>query len=101
MEMQYSLQLETDANIDRKRAGAPKRKTAVENKHLIIERKRNRKKNAPVLTTELNSSQQQLVLFSSVKTRFRSARRRRCIAIKIPLLRNLNKQKRRLWAEKL
>ena len=40
--LQYSVQsqLETGANVDRKRARAPKLTTAVEDKHLIIESKR-------------------------------------------------------------
>ena len=42
--------------LTKKRAGAPKVKTATEDKHLIIESKIHRKKTAQKLTAELSSS---------------------------------------------
>ena len=47
--VQYSLQrqLETGPNFERKRSGVPKVMTPAEDKHLIIESKRHRRKTAP------------------------------------------------------
>ena len=56
--VQNSLQkqLENGTNIDRKRAGVPKVTTATEDKHLVIASKRQRRKTASELPSELNSS---------------------------------------------
>ncbi len=45
--------------LTEKRVGMQKLMTAAEDKHLIIENKRSRRKTAPELAVELNSSQQQ------------------------------------------
>ena len=68
-DVQYSLQIqsETGTNINGKRAGVPKVTNATEDKHLIIESKRYRRKTAPELTAKLNSSQEPPMLLSAVK----------------------------------
>ena len=57
--VQYLLekQLETVTNVNRKREGAPKVTTAAEDKHLIIETKRHKRKTASELTGKLCWSQ--------------------------------------------
>lgn len=50
------IKLETGANVDRKRVGAPKVTTAGEDRHLIIEHKINRRKTVQELRAEIKAS---------------------------------------------
>ncbi len=90
---------ETGLNIDRKRSGRPRVTSISEGKHLIISSKRNRRKTAPELTTEMNSNRQHPVSLTTVKRRLLSAGLRGCVAVKKPLLNKANKLKRLHWAK--
>lgn len=100
--VQYTLKRlsETGTNMDRKRSGRPKITTSADDRQLIISSKRDRKKTAPELTAEFNSTQEHPVSVSTVKSRLSSAGLRGCVAVKKPLLRKVNKQKRLAWAKR-
>ena len=85
---------ETGLNIDRKRSGRPRVTSISEDKHLIISSKRNRRKTAPELTTEMNSNRQHPVSLTTVKRRLLCAGLRGCVAVKKPPLNKANKLKR-------
>lgn len=89
---------ETGKNSDRERIGRPKKTTAKEDRKIVMTSKRNRRLTAPEIAADINCGRLEKISVSTVKRRLLDAGFRGCIAVKKPLLRPTNKQKRLQWA---
>lgn len=85
---------------DRPRSGRPKATTEVEDRNIVITSKRNRRMTAPEIRAQVNQSRPNPVSVTTVKRRLRAAGLHGRVAVRKPLLRKINKQKRLQWALK-
>lgn len=83
----------------KERSGRPRVTTKREDSLLVLNSKKNRKKPATVLTSELNDSRDSNVSLTTVKRRLRSAGLFGRIAAKKPYLKPINQLKRLKWAK--
>lgn len=84
--------------LNKSRSGRPKITTIEEDRKIVLTSKRNRRKTAPEITAEMNEHREKPISVSTVKRRLQQAGLHGRIAMKKPLLRKVNKQKRFKWA---
>lgn len=90
---------ETKSNDDRKRSGRPRKTSAVDDRHILTISKRNHFKTAPEIRAEINKTLVKPVSTSLVKNRLNEKGYFGRVAVKKPLLRPANRQKRLLFAK--
>ena len=80
--------------LNKRRSGRPRATTSADDRRIVVTSKRNRRKIAPEITAEVNVGRSTPVSVSTVKRRLQEAKLHGRIAMKKPLLRKQNKQKR-------
>lgn len=90
---------QTGSNRDRSRSGRPRVTSKAEDKYIVVVSKRNRRITAPEIQGQFNAHHGNKISLTTVKRRLRAANLCGRIAIKKPLLRRGNKQKRLKWAQ--
>lgn len=89
---------ESGSFLNKRRSGRPRATTSADDRRIVVTSKLNRRKTAPEITAELNVGRPKPVSVSTVKRRLQKAGLHGRIAMKKPLLRKQNKQKRLKWA---
>lgn len=90
---------ETGSYADRKRSGRPKKTTPATDRLIQRMSKRDRFKSVPNIRAEMNKSLPEPISDSTVNRRLHAAGLFGRVAVKKPLLRKQNKQKRLKWAK--
>lgn len=90
---------ETGSYADRKRSGRPKKTTPATDRLIQLMSKRERFKTLPNIRAEINESLPVTISDSTVKRRLHNVGLFGRVAVKKPLLRKQNKQKRLKWAK--
>lgn len=83
---------------DRDRPGPSRKTTAAEDLRMVLLSKRNRKRTAPEITSEVNRERENKISTSTVKRRLQEANLHGRVAVRKPLLRRGNRAKRLQWA---
>lgn len=84
---------------DRERPGPSRQTSKIEDRHIALISRRNRRLTAPEIAAEFNRDRLRTVSVSTVQRRLREANLHGRIATRKPLLRRGNKQKRLHWAK--
>ena len=90
---------ETGSLEDRKKSGRPPKLTKDDNKYLKILSLRNRKKTSTELANDINTATGKNVSSSCIRRHLLKSGLRGCVAIRKPLLRRANKEKRLKYAK--
>lgn len=93
---------ETQSNVDRKRSVRPKKTSKSDDRHILMISQANRFKTAPKIRSEINKGLHNPISTSTVQRRLivRANGFFGLVAVKKPLLRPVNRQKRLLFAQK-
>ena len=84
---------------DRKRVGRPCSTTKKEDKYIVINFLRNRRRTAPDLAADFNEHHTTKISTTTVKRRLLEVGLRDRVAVKKPRLTTVHKQKRLVWAK--
>ena len=90
---------ETGSLEDRKKSGRPPKLTKDDNKYLKTLSLRNRKKTSTELAKDITTATEKNVSSSCIRRHLLKSGLRGCVAIRKPLLRRGNKEKRRKYAK--
>ena len=91
--------VETGSFCDRKRVGRPRSTTKKEDKYIVINSLRNRRRTAPDLAADFNEHHTTKISTTTVKRRLLEIGLRGRVAVKKPRLTAVHKQKRLVWAK--
>lgn len=84
---------------NKKRSGRPVTTTPAEDRQIVMISKRNRRKTAPEIAAEVSVGRRKQISVTTVKRRLGKAGLHGRVAVRKPLLRKKNKQKRYAWAQ--
>ena len=89
----------TGANKDKNRSGRPRCTSKAEDQSIVLRSKRNRRLTAPEIQAQFNARHSKDISLNTIKQHLRSANLWGKVAVRKPLLRPINKQKRLKWAK--